>query len=73
MPGGEETEIPSRKRVCVSTYVARDSLLLIPRQLTATLAPCADTCPEASWSPGQRAPFPSAAVTPTHSRGMHEG
>lgn len=39
MPAGGETEIPSRKEVCVSTYVACGSLLLIPGQLKPTLAP----------------------------------
>lgn len=68
MPGGGEPEIPSRKRVCVSTYVARGSLLVIPGQLKPTLAPRADTQPL-----GQQAPFPSAAETPTHAWGMEKG
>lgn len=67
MPGGVETEILSRKQVCVSTYVARSSLLLIPGQLKPTLAPCADTLPL-----GQQVPF-SAAETPTHAWETEEG
>jgi len=68
VPGGRRTVILSRKRVCVSAYVARGSLLLIPGQLKRTLAPCADT-----WPLGQQAPFPLAAETPTHAWGMEVG
>lgn len=64
MPGKGQVENPSRKQLCVSTYVARSSLLLILGQLKLTLAPRAGT-----WPLGQQVPFPSAAEAPTHAWG----
>lgn len=64
VPGKGQAENPSRKQLCVSTYVARSSLLLILGQLKLTLAPRAGT-----WPLGQQVPFPSAAEAPTHTSG----